>query len=115
MDSNLSELLQLLALAVGIGAYLLFQLLTRNSTFLRERQGMIGEGIKLVYGAVAELARKTPNEVDDKAALALKKLGELLAAQGSAPLTAGETLKAKLSFDALHVSEKTTETLLTPK
>lgn len=106
LDPAVSELLTLVAMAAGLGLFVLFGLAAKKWTFLKDRQALLAQGITWAYGAVEEYARKTETEIDDKAALALKKLGELLAANGHDPLTGGEQMKARMAFDTMHVVDK---------
>lgn len=78
----------------------------RKFKLSESRMRLIGAGIDLAYGAVNEMARKTPNAVDDKAAAALKVLADYLRASGQAPPTAGEEVAARIAFDAKHAAER---------
>lgn len=71
----------------------------------KERRLLIASGINLAYGAVNELARKTPNKIDDKAVEALKQLAAYLETYGAPPPTAAEEQRALIAFNALHAQE----------
>jgi len=57
------------------------------------------------YIITAEVARKTPNQVDDKAAFALDVLRKALADRGAAPLTEVEQAKAEFAWRTMHSDE----------
>lgn len=106
MDPVLFErLLSAGAEVVTVGLLMLAFLAIRKWNLKGDRARMIAGGIDLAYGAVNEMARKTANTIDDKAAVALKKLAEYVAAQGGEPLTAKEVSQARLTFDAKHGNE----------
>ena len=58
-------------------------------------------GVQIAYLAVNEVAKRTPNEVDDKVALGLRILGEHLAKSNQA-LSAADAERAKALFSAMH-------------
>lgn len=63
---------------------------------------------KLAHGAyiiTAEVARKTGNTIDDKAAFALGVLDAALAERGRAPLNATERSQAEFAWRAEHSAE----------
>lgn len=88
-----------------VGLLMVAFLAVRKWNLKGDRARLIASGVDLVYGAVNELARRTATQIDDKAALALKKLAEYLAAQGADPLTTKEVAQARLTFDARHGTE----------
>jgi 16S rRNA G527 N7-methylase RsmG len=94
--------------------FILFGLLAKRWAFLNERKQLIAEGVRWVYGAVEEMARRSPSQLDDKAALALKKLADLLSVAGQTPLSPAETMKAKLAFDTFHQADKKLESATSP-
>ena len=55
-------------------------------------------GVQIAYSAVNEIAKRTPNLADDKAALGLKLLAEHLARR----ISPAEEEKARKLFAALH-------------
>lgn len=92
--------LLLLMILTGIG------FLLQKYKVTQDRRNLIGTGVELAYGAVNEMARKSPNKIDDKAAEALKKISELLKAENHPPLTAAEEIKVRMAFDAKHALER---------
>ena len=106
MDADLWMKLMTLGVETGIGVILLlaaFALKKWNVT--RTYTQPLGTLLEMAYGYVAEKARQTPNGIDDKAVEGLKKLAELLKAQGQ-ELTPEIELKARAAFDAMHFAEK---------
>lgn len=61
-------------------------------------------GVKIAYNLVNEVARLTPNKVDDKIALGLKFLDETLNQKGQ-PLKPVDVERAKALFKAMHGRE----------
>lgn len=61
-------------------------------------------GVQLAYSVVNEIAMRTDNKIDDKAALALKVLRDFLVAGGGKLDAAGEA-KARILFQAMHGQE----------
>jgi hypothetical protein len=69
---------------------------------LMERKRRIFEtGVKVAFFAVNEIARHTPNKIDDKVAIALKYLSEFMGSH-NVPLKAADVDRAKLMFNALN-------------
>lgn len=69
---------------------------------------VVDAAIPVAFHVVQEISRRTPNKIDDKAALALEKLAELTATKGVA-LDETHKDRAKLVFQALHAQSKTVE------
>lgn len=76
-----------------------------------DRASTVLAAADFAYGVIAELARKTENQFDDKAAEGLKKAIELLKLQGRAPPSPEEEKLILARFDALHAEEKRQEVL----
>lgn len=91
--------------ALTVALLMLAFLALRKWRISAERARLISAAVDLVYGAVNEMARRTENRIDDKAALAIKKLAEYLASQGADPLTSEEVAQARLTFTAKHGTE----------
>lgn len=79
--------------------------LWRRATLTDERRKLILTFGDMAYGVVNEVARRSANTVDDKAALGLRHVLDLLAANGQKPLTPGETATVRSLFDANHGNE----------
>lgn len=71
-----------------------------------DRVKLLAAGVEIAYGAVNELAAKTDNKVDDKAAEALKQLALFLEGYGQKPPTLAESNAAKVQFNAMHAEER---------
>ena len=63
-------------------------------------------GVEIAYAVVTEIAKRTENTIDDKAALALGVLRDWLKASGQT-LTPVDEARAKLLFQAMHGRELT--------
>src|SRR5690348_7899481 len=75
-------------------------------SFARERHKLITKLIDAAYWATAEVAIRTPNTIDDKAAYALGVLAKMLAAEGASALAPREEERALLQWQAMHGLEK---------
>jgi hypothetical protein len=67
----------------------------------KKAEGNLLAGVEVAFNVVNEVAKRTPNKVDDKAALGLDFLRQYLKTQGQ-DLSAPEAERAKLLFKALH-------------
>lgn len=70
-----------------------------------DRLTMISNLAYAAYVITAEVARKTPGTVDDKAAFALDVLHKALASRGAAPLTPEEHVRTELAWRTRHSEE----------
>jgi len=68
-------------------------------------ESVIDKGIPIAFNVVQEIARLTPNKVDDKVALGLKALADYAATHGVTPTEDHED-RAKLVFQAMHAESK---------
>jgi hypothetical protein len=93
------------AVATGV-AILIVELVRR---FAKEKAAdrltTISNLAHAAYIITAEVARKTPNTIDDKAAFALDVLRTAVAERGLAPLTPEETRRAEFAWRAEHSAE----------
>jgi hypothetical protein len=90
--------------AVGgvLGMALLYGLSRiKNATVRFLANLAVDKGIPIAFNYVEELSRKTPNKLDDKAALALNALRKYLDTYGVKPTLEQES-RARIVFDALH-------------
>lgn len=73
-------------------------------------------GVPIAYHVVNEIARRTPNKIDDKIAEGLRVLKEYLKTEGvkDSEVTEEHLAKARLLFDALHAQEKEARERNTP-
>lgn len=69
---------------------------------------VIAEALPIAYFGVNEIARRTPNKIDDKVAAGLKILKDYVEASGvkEQEIKPQHLAKAKLVFDAMHAQEK---------
>lgn len=77
----------------------------RRQNLTEERRKLILTFGDMAYGVVNEVARRSANTIDDKAALGLRYVLDLLTTNGQKPLTPGETATVKALFDANHGNE----------
>lgn len=63
------------------------------------------QGVPVAFKVVDEIAKKTPNKVDDKIALGLKVLADFMGTH-KAKLTGEQAERAKLLFHAIHYDSK---------
>jgi hypothetical protein len=80
-------------------------------SFAKERHQLITKLVEAAYWATAEVAIRTPNTIDDKAAYALGVLHKMLAAEGASSLTRREEERAELQWQAMHGVEKVQQKL----
>lgn len=69
--------------------------------------------VAIAYNITNEVAKMTPNAVDDKVAYALGVFKDALAVRGYSP-SDGDTEAAKLEWQALHGQEKIAEGIANP-
>lgn len=97
------------------GTFLVPYLKVQLAKLTEARRAQVFQLADLAFGVVEELARRSTTDLDDKAVKGLKELELLLATNGAAPLSAGETALAKARFDALHSELKAREALASPQ
>ena len=108
METVLKTLLDLLlkpeSMAIIISALMFLVKLILGEKFTRN-QKLFEMGVDVAYNIVNDLAKRTPNEVDDKVALGLKALSDWFKAHGQT-LSAAQSEKAKLLFQAMNGAGK---------
>ena len=93
------------AVATGVAA-LIIELVRRFAKDkAAQREATISNLVRIAYIITAEVARKTPSLVDDKAAFALGVLEKALADRRAAPLTDVEQSRAELAWRTQHSEE----------
>lgn len=108
MEAFLKLLLELLlkpeSMAIIVAALMFLVKMLLGEKFTRN-QKLFEMGVEVAYNIVNDLAKRTPNEVDDKVALGLKALRDWFAAHGQT-LTVAQADKAKLLFQAMNGAGK---------
>lgn len=97
------EVLSIVGSVLGSALLFLFRQIFKDKAAAREL--LLKTGIEVAFNVVNDLAKRTPNQVDDKVALGLKALAEYLAAHGEV-LTPTDTAKAQLVFSAMNGAGK---------
>lgn len=97
-----------------VGTFVGVVLFTALGLFLKSQKRaavdkIIDMAIPVAYKVVDEIARRTPNKIDDKVALGLKVLAEY-AATHDIELKPEHEARAKMVFSALHAESKVAET-----
>jgi hypothetical protein len=85
-----------------VGAAVYFFLRSRKA---EKREGTVDKAAEYAFKIVNDVAKLTPNKIDDKVALGLKSFHEYLATH-KVTATEDEVARAKLVFKALHGDEK---------
>lgn len=86
------------AIAAGVIGFL-FRLIFKDRAEAREK--IFRVGVEIAYGVVSDIAKRTSNKIDDKAALGLKVLRDFYATHNLKPSLADEE-RARLLFSAMH-------------
>lgn len=91
--------------AVGLGI-LAYRTFSKQSAELKQQRLYLVQDVTVTaWHAVEGIARLTPSEVDDKVALALKRVAETISAQTGKPLTKGESALAELRLESLQAAK----------
>lgn len=101
---NIDTWLKLLELSAA-GAVAIYLMVAAKLKLSDERRAFVARALDVGYGFVNEVARLTPNTIDDKFALFLKAANEHLRAQGKRELSPSEVEAAKLAVKARHGDE----------
>jgi hypothetical protein len=91
-------------MAIFVTALMFLVKMLLGEKFTRN-QKLFEMGVDVAYNIVNDLAKRTPNQVDDKVALGLKALQDWFKANGQT-LSAAQAAKAKLLFQAMNGAGK---------
>ena len=104
MSALLELLLKPESMAIFVTALMFLVKMLLGEKFTRN-QKLFEMGVDVAYNIVNDLAKRTPNQVDDKVALGLKALQDWFHAHGQV-LSAAQSDKAKLLFQAMNGAGK---------
>lgn len=99
-DLFTDDVVKLIGTGLGAGFLYLLGRITNAATRARI-DAIVDAAIPIAFSFVEELARKTPNKVDDKVALGLASLKAYLDTKGL-EITEAQKDRARLVFSALH-------------
>ena len=91
-----------IAVAVGAVMFLVKMVLGENYA---KNEALFAMGVEVAYNIVNDVAKRTPNEVDDKVAMGLKALRDYFATHNKV-LSPAQVDRAKLLFQSMNGAGK---------